>query len=395
MVEFLRSFSLSVFVLSYVLSESLSSIIGMDPSTQKMICLIPFACFTFLSKCAVNEINFILKIFLSISVLLLLQFFMCAPFEFSTRLFINLLFLFIVSYKEIPLKSLIRIFCFVKISALLVAISVFQLYLIYGGYAREEALIDKSLASGILALSFMACWIDIILNRNRIINAIIITFLLYVDVFIIVSKTSVFAFFIFIIITFFCMSKEDRRMYLKLSKYVLIIICVLALIFPNVALPNDLKETINTIAGYEVYELSRVRIDNTFSIRHYLMEYCINELFLNHPFIGIGIGNFAYYNHSFYSNLEETESSALSIITEGGIYYAITIGIFYFFLIKRGIKRIRENLGYKECIGIGIPVIYFILCIGNDFMDALFWMMMGIVYSILFPKNKYINHQCQ
>lgn len=386
-VESLRAYSLALFVLLYVLSEYLSSIIGIDPTLQKQISLIPFVCFTLISKCSTTNISFVSKFIVSIIMLLILHFFFCEPHTFAMRLFINLIFLFMVSYKEFPMKSLVIIFTSVKISTLIFAVSVFSLYLTYGGYMRADALIDKSLASGLLALCFMVCWIDVILNRQRIANVVIIAALLYVDIFIIVSKTSIFAFLCFVILTYFFMEENDRRIYMKLFKYIIGIACIIAFIFPDIALSNDLKETINTIAGHEVYELSRVRVDNTFSVRGYLVEYSINQLFMNNPFIGIGIGNFAYYNHSFYSDITETESSALAIITEGGIYYAIVMIVFYYNMIKKGIKGMRKKLGYEECIAVGLPVVYFILCIGNDFMDTLYWSMMGISYTILYKHS--------
>ena len=386
-VESLRGYCLAFFVLLYVLAEYLSSITGIEPTTQKQICLIPFIIFTFMSKCKMNNTAFILRIIISILILLVLNFVFCEPHTFSMRLLFNIIFLYFVSYKEIPLKSLVTVFTFVKISAILFAASVFYLYLSYGFYVRTEALIDKSLASGVLALCFMVCWIDVILDRKRIINVLIIAVILYIDIFIIVSKTSIFSFLFFIVITFFYMKKEDRRIYMRISKYILGIACIIIFIFPDIALSDDLKETINTIIGQDVYELSKVRVDNTFSVRGYLIEYSINQLFLNHPFIGIGIGNFAYYNQSFYSDIGETESSALAIITEGGVYYAVVMIVFYYTLIKKGIKRIRERLGYEECIAVGLPIVYFILCIGNDFMDSLYWIMMGISYSILYKKE--------
>lgn len=388
MIELLRSCGLAFYVLLYVVSPFIKVISGVETTTQKIICLVLFIVFTIFSKCKISDILFIVRFIASIIVLLILQYTFCPPHIISDRMILNLILFFFVSLKSFPIRSLKIIFISVKIGAVIVALNVFSLYMLFGFYARGESLIDKEMISVIFALCFMICWIDIILNRNQILNIIIMAFVLYVDIFIVVSKTSVFAAFCFILITYFCLGKEERRQYFKIFCYLVAIFCIVLLFVPDIVLSDDLKETINAVAGRTVYELDGVRKDDTFSVRGEILHYSIHQLFFNHPLIGIGIGNFYYYNHSAFSELDQTESSMLAIITEGGIYYTLVMIIFYYSLLKKGFLRMRRKLGYEECLAFGLPCVYFIICFGNDFMDILYWMMMGISYSILYGKSR-------
>lgn len=150
-----------------------------------------------------------------------------------------------------------------------------------------------------------------------------------------------------------------------------------------------MKETINYIAGYEVLELDRVRVENTFSMRNDLLYTCLN-LFAEYPFLGIGLGNFPYYNKGYFSEIGETESSVLQIITEGGLFYTVLMFTFYWYVIQYVVKNNKRNFSYQNSLVMAFPIIYLIISFTNDFMDNMYWAFMGITCSYIY-RNKLSN----
>lgn len=402
-IDLLRSWVLCFYILIYVYSNIISQYYGVSPTVQKILVITVFAIFTCILKVKrsnLKDINIFSVLFV---VLLVLHFFLCPPYNFSVSHLLNILVLFLFAIKRFQYESLKYISYAIKIAALVISISAYILYMKYGFYVRNEIIVDKQLTSCIYSLCYVFCWIDIIFssfnyaakhNRKRLIelmsNIICLLFILYSNFVIIGSKTSVFA-LPFVIFALYINCKDDMKRHYKKILYITMIMSLLFLIFYSRTIFNDdIKEGINHLFNAQIYELNRGnnREITTFSVRSIIIEYCMN-LFSQYPVLGIGLGNFDYYNRSMFSTLKETESSVLSVITEGGIYYTLLLLWFYFILIRKAICSLKKHFAYEYCIALAIPVMFFVICIGNDFMDNMYWLMMGISYSILYTKKVY------
>ena len=258
-------------------------------------------------------------------------------------------------------------------------------------YFRYEVIVDKSFITLFYSMTFIFCLTHFFMNRRRTLNFLILSFNLFVNVFIVQSKISISVFFLCltIMIIFGVTNKKRELMYFALGCG--IVLTVIHAILPNQELPNEISYAINKLYRDNLYGFDRVQsqqMELTYDIRHALWAYALS-LFYAHPILGIGIGNFV--EHKFvYSRdfvITQTESSFINILTEGGLIYFMII----FFLFCKGIncaylkfKKFHDP-DYILCFTFFCS--YLLLIFGNDFMDSIFWIMMGLFMGVLAEKE--------
>ena len=388
-LECIRRISLFLFILMYVFSGWMASVLSIEQSLLKFAFIVTFSIGTLFLKSR-NLISKDILVFVMLLFMLpVVDVLFCWPYRFEWNMIIHISVFLIFVYKSLPDKTLSAIGLALKINGVVCVCSALVLYFTYGFYYRSLGIVDKSLMSSIFPLCLATCWIEFIQGKHRVLNISIIILVLIVNIFIVVSKTTFIAFGTFCVIYYFCLPKDQKYLYRNILKRLVPVIFLILLFFPDIALPNDMKETIIYIAGYEVLELDRVRVENTFSMRNDLLYTCLN-LFAEYPFLGIGLGNFPYYNKGYFSEIGETESSVLQIITEGGLFYTVLMFTFYWYVIQYVVKNNKRNFSYQNSLVMAFPIIYLIISFTNDFMDNMYWAFMGITCSYIY-RNKLSN----
>lgn len=329
---------------------------------------------------------------------------------FSIYFFFNLIFwwnleilrwgvnivLFFIFYRYSSYKCFYVFSFIIKFMTLICTFFIFTDSLYYGEwiYDRAGGIMDKSYLTYFLALTYFFCVVDILYNRHTIFNMLSLFFCLVVNIMVIQSKTSLFAFVINLVLLF-CFYSELRRMIKKYIKYLIPIGIIFFVFFVRIpSSQEDLKYGINRVLSFELFDEANFirtedRLGATFDIRKDVREYCF-ELFWDNPIFGIGQGNYKFINQksdNYFNQLSDTESSWLQILVEGGIYYIFIMA--YFFLkpindIRRKLKYNPNSLySYYYVMSFSFFITCFVMYFFNDFTDSLFWISAGIMVMLI------------
>ena len=255
-------------------------------------------------------------------------------------------------------------------------------------------------------LAYTICMIDLFVGRKkRNLNLGILVFLTGINLFVIQSKSSLFTLVMAAIILFF--TKKTVRQWLK-KKFIYILLgyFVVLLAFPSLAHPDDIRFGVNRFVGTKIFSTNYTRMEErmevTYSVRDDVRELCFH-IFRQNPFLGIGVGNFATYNkysNSKVSFLGEPESTWLSVITEGGLLYALCMILFFAANIYYAYRRARiddnDVYAYRSLL---VNICFCVMFVFNDFMDTLFWVSSGVVvgaayYEGAVKKNDLYSREC-
>lgn len=337
------------------------------------------------------------NVLLALFFFILLQVIILDNFKAIKILGINLIaFILFVKWSS---KKLIEIWLWsIKITAVLASISAAYLAYKLGEfiYLRDEVFVDKSYITAFYCISFISIVTDLSFNRNRFYNSIIFIIVFIVDLLIVQSKISLFILGVSFI---FCQYLRRRFQFRHIIESFFLII--ISFIIINSILPEDsvvldpIKQGINQLCGTDFLETKRTNMKtDTYDIRDELWRYCFDNILPEHPLLGIGLGNFRDYakkGPAIISFLEETESSLLSVITEGGIIYLFLMILFFIKPIRSSYKYIKTNMNSENVFFFLFFVGYAIMCIGNDFLDSLFWIQSGLMVGVLYNNETLDN----
>lgn len=252
-------------------------------------------------------------------------------------------------------------------------------------FFRDSVPIEKQTFSILFAISSFYCLISIFQNEQKKLNLFMLSLFTIINVFIIQSKTSLLI-LVLDILLLFLLNEEARKKIKRFIPLFLLMYLFLLFFFPSIALPDDIRYGINRLAGNEILSSKYTRImehlSMTYDVRADMKDYCF-RLFKEHPILGVGIGNFAVlnrYSSNYFNDLIEPESSWLSILTEGGLCYMITMIIFFGVGIKKFYNMwIINNKDLHYLAGIILFFNFALLFIFNDFMDSIFWINSGLM----------------
>lgn len=224
------------------------------------------------------------------------------------------------------------------------------------------------------------------------------------------SRTGLFLFIVEVFILFYFMMPK-----LRIASFFFVI-----LIFPLFYLlyaisdinKNDIKEykyelanTIEHISPKYAYTLRMkediTQRDKSLLIR-ILMYQKAEKIFKKHPILGIGIGNFVYYNVDFDMtkesrwltrgedryNKSSSQNSYLMILAESGLLGILTLFIIFISIIYYGIKSIIFDFDkIKLYIFTGFLVLFFYGFILVTIQGSSFWLLLGLSLTLL-ERNK-------
>ena len=147
--------------------------------------------------------------------------------------------------------------------------------------------------------------------------------------------------------------------------------------------------------------ISQVNYENQSNFERILMWQSATNMFLEHPFLGVGIGNYYdEYIHHYRSPLSrETQGHPhnvfLFILSESGIFGGFSFLILYFYLFYHSIKTYLKSHSISSIAYLGCLIAFFIhsqtdcifSSIGFKQLTYLFWLITAI-YLFL---NNYIT----
>jgi len=328
--------------------------------------------------------NETLALFPIMSIFLTVQLICFFPLSSLLKLMVNcFFFLCLAKFSD---KFLSSLFDFgIKIIALIVCIGVAYFCIVNGrlSFFRDSVFFEKQLASMIFCLALTFCFVDVFFEKKSNLNMIILSLILFFDLFVIQSKSSIFVAGLNVLLL--CFVFKQVRFWIK--RKIIPIICtfsIILLMFPSFALPDDVRFGINRILGSEVFSTHYTRqidrMDLTYSIREDLKEYCFS-LFSNNPITGIGLDKFSEYSKygkSSFRGIGQTESQWLGILVEGGIPYALFFIVFFVININTSYTALKVRRDTDALKSFLLNINYPIMFVFNDFLDSLFWVSTGI-----------------
>lgn len=172
--------------------------------------------------------------------------------------------------------------------------------------------------------------------------------------------------------------KEYRKYVIRIMFLLLIALGVYFLFFMKEV--PDYIIALKSFFEYNYNSVNRVYFDTYFTRFEILSIVFI--IFLQHPFIGIGYGN--YYSYvsargfqNYSKGIEDIESAFFALLAEGGTIYFLIMLILFFVVFNRIIK----NKSLKPDV-IGIYICMLVLILGNDFMNLFYWVWLGIIWRV-------------
>lgn len=305
------------------------------------------------------------------------------------KLFIGVCFFCFFSvfsnYKHVRCLSLS-----IKIASIIITLNVFYVCLVHGGVMyfsfREYTWLDKSFYTSIYAFTYVLCLLDIMHNIKKVENFLLLLLCTLTNIFIVQSKTALFTIPITMLIIWFYGSNDVKRNNRKFLKYIILGVLLVLVFFPNIALPDPIKLGINKLLNTNLFVVDVVgNMEKTYDMRGLIWAFCI-DLWMKHPFFGIGIGHYEYYivkADELICDVGEEESSFLQIIVEGGLLYFSIMFYFFYDSIKKSIHKVKTIRDYYSFYPLLIYFTYVIIIIGNDFIDLFFWISCGIMCGAL------------
>lgn len=250
---------------------------------------------------------------------------------------------------------------------------------------RQSTIVDKPIYTIMYALSItliMVYYDKLINNVVKLLSIVIVIAFTYFGFLVIESKTFIFAVLLSAVALYVVNQRRGRtNVLIPLVVFALILLTTLFYYsFPEY-IPDTVKSLISNLFGVEIsYSTS---YDGTFFGRNVIASTALSE-FLQHPIVGIGFGNFSasFIWGGVEHSVNQTESSWLSFLTEGGMLYFLIQFIFNSVLIVLLYRR-AVNTGDKSVIAILLVLLVFgALNIVNDFANNLYWCALAVAYGL-------------
>lgn len=172
-----------------------------------------------------------------------------------------------------------------------------------------------------------------------------------------------------------------------IKKYLvfLIIIFIILFIHNPLMLPDFIYIMLHRFFGLFNTLIEQIeyfeRLSSTYVSRTMIYEYAFS-LFRDNPFFGIGFGKYSeYVKHIPYITATQAESSMLSMLLEGGLFYFIN---HYIYLTTElfSVHRIaKSNPVNKDIILVEtILITCFLINIFNDYYSSIYWILLALIF---------------
>ena len=327
-----------------------------------------------------------------------------------TFLFIMFLFLILQSLFGIaseivtPLFGFIELFVAAKFSSkgfikylyasvvivtLVTTIPLLYYYILYGYYARFDIVFEKSMMTFLYGFSFILLLTELFQTQGKckyIILALLL-YLLFVNVFILQSKTSIFALLVIFTLMFILRHKEINLTFKRYWKGLILVLAILPFLPIEWEIPDAMKQAANQLTGKTVFVMEREMKEDTYEIRGVILNRTI-DIINEKPFFGAGFGNIASALIPTHTGITQGESQLIDFALEGGLTYLIAFAILTIPIVITSYKQIRnfkttyaDKFVFYQIIG------FLILCTGNEMLSSLGWIFLGTLIYLLKTKQ--------
>lgn len=279
------------------------------------------------------------------------------------------------------------------IVTLITTLPLIYYYYTLGYYARWIIIFDKSFQTFLFGVS-MAYITMRIFDENqkyKLLLFAVVIYLLWVNVYILQSKTSIFSFLVLLCLLVVFKTRTTLGFFKR--KWYVFAIIIIAFIFSPIQLeiPDAMKQAANKLLGKEQFHLSVNMRENTYDVRDLVVKKT-REIIVKNPLQGAGFGNYEEALRSTGTFLTEGESQIVDMALDGGVTYLIVFFLYVFLFMYRGIYNIRHKINNEESLMlVGQMTVFVILCFGNEMFSSLVWIYMGTISWLMYSKLNTIN----
>lgn len=340
------------------------------------------------SKGHCNPIPWFVKCFALITIgLIMVQMALGMASNVSSWLLQVFMFLLFIRYSNLRFaRYLMRT---ILVMAFLSSLPLIWYYFIYGYYAREMIIFDKSYQTFLFGASYVYLFYFLTRNNVRHKTLLLILFVYFVlcNVFILQSKTSIFSILSIIALWSFWHPKRLKTVCLNYSKYLIIVVVSLVLLPIQLEMPDGIKQAVNMFVGREVYKMNVVLKEDTYVIRRDIRKKMWAVLD-DSPLLGGGIGQMETTLKSTGYGLSQGESQLVDLALEGGYTFVFAFLLLIGPYLLRAWKKARcarvQNQYEFVCLSF---VCFVILCTGNEILSVVTWMYVAILNYLLHCKG--------
>lgn len=282
-------------------------------------------------------------------------------------------------------KTLVAVSLVMAIDSIVAAVGLLEIG--YGVYnARLYTLVDKPAYTITYTLASAYIFIRLASGRKKSQKslfgyAICLLMMLVSGLLIMQSKTLLITMPIALLISlhYSGVIKKDSRVLLGI---VMLVIAVVAFFAINPGyLPGYVRSVLNEFFGLHLGEYNSL-LDQTYSMRDQISDAAIS-VFVNSPIIGVGFGEYSHFAASFYSGwgfeVDQTESSWLTFLVEGGIVYVgIQFSIIIYILLKLS-RRSASTIVEEDIVALQFVILFSIANLMNDFASSTtYWLVLSL-----------------
>lgn len=273
----------------------------------------------------------------------------------------------------------------VIIITLLSSIPLVVYYFIYGYYARDLIVFDKSYQTFLFGVSYVYLFFLLTKDniKHKVLLLILLAYLFVCNVFILQSKTSIFAFISIVALWSFLHPSRLKKFCSRYCLYFLLAAITLPLLPFKMEMPVAIKQAINICAGQEVYKINVYVSEETYEVRRDVRKKMWKVLDES-PLLGDGIGQMEQTLKSTGYSLSQGESQLVDFALEGGYTYVFAFCILIIPLLLQAAHRTWRSTSQNENEFVFLSLVLFsILCFGNETISIVTLMYIGILNYLL------------
>lgn len=299
---------------------------------------------------------------------------------------------FYVATKFSDKRFIKYLYASILIITLVATIPLLYYYSLYGYYARDEIVFDKSMQTFLFGFCYILLLLELF-NSNGKYKTLILTIFIYlilVNVFILQSKTSIFVLLVIFILMSIWRRNEVKLTLKRYWKNLIIVAIAIPFLPIEWEVPDAIKQAANMLTGETVFVLGKDMREDTYEIRGIILDKTI-DIINENPLLGAGFGNMTSALKSTNTRVTQGESQFMDLGIEGGLTYLLAFVILTLPPLITSFKRVSHlRTGYSEEFVFYQLLSFLILCIGNEMLSSLGWIFLGTLMYIYKTKTTVI-----
>lgn len=273
----------------------------------------------------------------------------------------------------------------VIIITLISSIPLVGYYFMYGYYARDLIIFDKSYQTFLFGVSCVYLFYLLTKDniKHKILLLILLVYLFACNIFVLQSKTSIFAFLTIVVLWCLLHPSRLKKICLSYGLYFVVVVAALSLLPVKMEMPNTIKQAVNMCVGREVYKINVILNEETYDVRRDVRKKMWKVLDES-PLLGDGIGQMEQTLKSTGYGLSQGESQLVDFALEGGYTYVFAFCILIIPFLLRAAHRTWHSTSQNKNEFVFLSLVSFIiLCSGNEMISIVTLMYIGILNYLL------------